>query len=65
MFSWLKGDPSKRIRKKLDEARQTAMHQQRNGDLRSYAETMAKVEEQKTSKLKERLTSYCKFCQRN
>ena len=44
MFSWLKGDPSKRIRKKLDEARQTAMHQQRNGDLRSYAETMAKVE---------------------
>ena len=44
MFSWLKGDPSKRIRKKLDEARQTAMHQQRNGALRSYAETMAKVE---------------------
>ena len=44
MFSWLKGDPSKRIRKKLDEARQTAMNQQRNGDLRSYAETMAKVE---------------------
>ena len=44
MFSWLKGDPSKKIRKKLDESRQLAMRQQRNGDLRSYAETMAKVE---------------------
>ena len=44
MFSWLKGDPAKKLRKQLDESRQLAMRQQRNGDLRSYAETMAKVE---------------------
>lgn len=38
MFSFFKKDPTKKLQKQYDIKLEQAMHAQRNGDIRSYAE---------------------------
>ncbi len=38
MFSWLKPDPEKKLRKRYDAKLEQAMHAQRNGDMRLFAD---------------------------
>lgn len=38
MFNWLKTDPTKKLRKRYDQKLEQAMHAQRNGDMRLYAD---------------------------
>lgn len=38
MFGLFKSDPNKKLRKKYDQLLEQAMHAQRNGDMRLYAE---------------------------
>lgn len=45
MFSWLKSDPVKKLRKAYDQKLEQAMHAQRNGDMRLYADLTAESEE--------------------
>ena len=42
--SLFKSDPGKKILKERDALYKKAVHLQRNGDLRSYGEVMAKIE---------------------
>lgn len=37
MFSFLKSDPTKKLRKQYDALLEQAMHAQRKGDIRSYS----------------------------
>lgn len=45
MFSWLKSDPGKKLRKSYDQKLEQAMHAQRNGDMRLYADLTAESEQ--------------------
>ncbi|MEH8018185.1 DUF6435 family protein [Rheinheimera muenzenbergensis] len=45
MFGWLKSDPVKKLRKAYDQKLEQAMHAQRNGDMRLYADLTAESEE--------------------
>lgn len=45
MFGWLKSDPLKKLRKSYDQKLEQAMHAQRNGDMRLYADLTAESEE--------------------
>jgi hypothetical protein len=45
MFSWLKSDPVKKLRSTYNQKLEQAMHAQRNGDLRLYADLTAESEE--------------------
>lgn len=45
MFGWLKSDPVKKLRKAYDLKLEQAMHAQRNGDMRLYADLTAESEE--------------------
>lgn len=45
MFGWLKSDPVKKLRKAYDQKLEQAMHAQRNGDMRRYADLTAESEE--------------------
>jgi hypothetical protein len=45
MFGWLKSDPVKKMRKAYDQKLEQAMHAQRNGDMRLYADLTAESEE--------------------
>lgn len=45
MFGWLKSDPVKKLRKAYDQKLEQAMHAQRNGDIRLYADLTAESEE--------------------
>ncbi|MDP2715394.1 DUF6435 family protein [Rheinheimera sp.] len=45
MFGWLKSDPVKKLRKAYDHKLEQAMHAQRNGDMRLYADLTAESEE--------------------
>ena len=45
MFSWLKSDPVKKLRKAYDQKLEQAMHAQRNGDMRLYADLTAESED--------------------
>ena len=38
MFSFFKTDPSKKLRKQYSQKLEQAMHAQRNGDMKRYAE---------------------------
>ncbi|MCB5226115.1 DUF6435 family protein [Alishewanella sp. 16-MA] len=38
MFKWLKPDPEKKLRKRYDAKLEQAMHAQRNGDMRLFAD---------------------------
>ena len=44
MFGWLKSDPVKKLRKAYDQKLEQAMHAQRNGDMRLYADLTAESE---------------------
>jgi hypothetical protein len=44
MFGWFKSDPVKKLRKAYDEKLTQAMHAQRNGDMRLYADLTAESE---------------------
>ncbi|GAB2933193.1 DUF6435 family protein [Rheinheimera gaetbuli] len=45
MFGWLKSDPVKKLRKAYDQKLEQAMHAQRNGDMRLFADLTAESEE--------------------
>jgi hypothetical protein len=45
MFGWLKPDPVKKLRKAYDQKLEQAMHAQRNGDMRLFADLTAESEE--------------------
>ena len=45
MFGWLKPDPVKKLRKAYDQKLEQAMHAQRNGDMRLFADLAAEAEE--------------------
>ena len=45
MFGWLKSDPVKKLRKASDQKLEQAMHAQRNGDMRLYADLTAESED--------------------
>lgn len=45
MFSIFKSDPTKKLRKKHDLKLEQAMHAQRNGDIRAYAQLSFEAEE--------------------
>ncbi|PKM20788.1 MAG: hypothetical protein CVV11_04690 [Gammaproteobacteria bacterium HGW-Gammaproteobacteria-15] len=45
MFGWLKSDPVKKLRKAYDLKLEQAMHAQRNGDMRLYADLTAESED--------------------
>ena len=45
MFGWLKSDPVIKLRKAYDQKLEQAMHAQRNGDMRLYADLTAESEE--------------------
>jgi cell fate (sporulation/competence/biofilm development) regulator YlbF (YheA/YmcA/DUF963 family) len=45
MFGWLKSDPVKKMRKAYDQKLEQAMHAQRSGDMRLYADLTAESEE--------------------
>ena len=45
MFSFLKPDPLKKMRKLYAEKLEQAMHAQRNGDIRSYSSITAEAED--------------------
>lgn len=45
MFSLFKSDPTKKLRKKHDLKLEEAMHAQRNGDIRAYAQLSYEAEE--------------------
>lgn len=45
MFGWLKPDPVKKLRKAYDQELEQAMHAQRNGDMRLFADLTAESEE--------------------
>ena len=44
MFSFLKSDPTKKLRKERDSILEKAMLAQRSGDIRGYSELTAKAE---------------------
>jgi len=54
MFSWLKPDPIKKMSKQYNAKLEQAMHAQRNGDMRLFADLTAESEEiwQKITELK-------------
>ncbi|MDP5134394.1 DUF6435 family protein [Rheinheimera baltica] len=45
MFGWLKTNPIKKLRKAYDQKLEQAMHAQRNGDMRLYADLTAESEQ--------------------
>ena len=45
MFGWLKGSPTKKLEKELAAKRSRAVSVQRSGDLRTYADLMAEIED--------------------
>lgn len=45
MFGWLKPDPVKKLRKAYDQKLEQAMHAQRKGDMRLYADLTAESED--------------------
>ena len=45
MFSFLKKDPLKALEKEYAELYEKAMHFQRNGDLKTYADLISKADE--------------------
>lgn len=45
MFGWLKSDPVKKLRTAYDQKLEQAMHAQRNGDMRLFADLTAESEE--------------------
>ncbi|WP_445766131.1 DUF6435 family protein [Rheinheimera sp.] len=45
MFGWLKSDPVKKLRKAYDQKLEQAMHAQRNGEMRLFADLTAESEE--------------------
>ncbi|GGW48874.1 DUF6435 family protein [Alishewanella tabrizica] len=57
MFGWLKPDPLKKLTKQYNAKLEQAMHAQRNGDMRLFADLTAESEEiwQKVVALKKQL----------
>lgn len=55
MFGWLKPDPLKKLSKQYNTKLEEAMHAQRNGDMRLFADLTAESEEiwQKITTLKQ------------
>jgi hypothetical protein len=45
MLGWLKSDPVKKLRTAYDQKLEQAMHAQRNGDMRLFADLTAESEE--------------------
>ncbi len=45
MFGWLKGDPAKKLEKKIDAKMSRAVEFQRNGKLREYADLMKEIDD--------------------
>lgn len=45
MFSFLKSDPTKKLRKQRAALLEKAMHAQRNGDIRTYSRLSTEAEE--------------------
>ena len=45
MFNIFKKDPAKKLEKQIEQLSEQAVHYQRNGKLREYADLMAKIEE--------------------
>lgn len=45
MFRLFKSDPSKKLKKQHEQKLEQAMHAQRNGDMRTYAQLSVQAEE--------------------
>lgn len=45
MFSFLKGDPTKKLKKQHLALLEQAMNSQRNGDIKTYSKLMSEAEE--------------------
>ncbi|MFD2176087.1 DUF6435 family protein [Veronia pacifica] len=45
MFSFFKGNPAKKLKKRHSMLLEEAMHAQRNGDIRTYSRLTAEAEE--------------------
>ncbi|WP_396588643.1 DUF6435 family protein [Bermanella sp. R86510] len=44
MFSFLKADPAKKLKKEYQNLLQQAMHSQRNGDIKAYSRLTSEAE---------------------
>jgi len=44
MFSFLKADPAKKLKKEYQNLLQQAMHSQRNGDIKTYSRLTSEAE---------------------